>query len=507
MTAVEDVAERYWHDTFAEPGALWARGLGEEGSPDEPPKFKHYPGAPRRALPQQLPAGIGPLSSAFTGGTARPLDLGSLLWHGYGFSRVDVGPVRGWPYHRTVPSARCFYPTELYVCLPGEGVFHYDQLHHGLVRLRDGDHLATVAAATGADLSGASAVVLLTSHFWKTAFRYRHYAYRLCTQEAGMVAGNVLMVAAALGHPAHLHLQFLDPVLDRLLGLVPGEERTMAVLPLYPGRRELRRSGGPARDAADLLARLPAIDVPFRDVAKDLELAGDVYRVDAASVLEHTDRFAEPRVAPAAAAPAGLAVPVRDRLPDLADALRQRHSGGTLFRPVPQPLAAQDFGPVVRHVAEPYPSDLGDAPLGTPYYLVQDVTGVPPGVYRGEAGALHRVADLPAGRLDSAIMVGVPVFDSTTVNVLCYLVTDREEVTRRWGARGYRIAAVDSGVTAQRTAVLAAASGVAARPVNGYGLAAVQRLLALPRPGLTPIFQIGLGHRAVGPQYELPIVF
>lgn len=138
-------------------------------------------------------------------------ELGLLLYHGYGYSRTDVGAVGGWPHHRFVPSARCFYPTELYLWRPESGeCSHYDQAHHGLVTLRTGVPFETVSGALRSDLDGAAAVMLLTSHFWKTAFRYRHYAHRLCSQEAGMVAGNLLLVAQSLGLRGHVHYQFLD---------------------------------------------------------------------------------------------------------------------------------------------------------------------------------------------------------------------------------------------------------------------------------------------------------
>jgi SagB-type dehydrogenase family enzyme len=490
------VGDKYWQDTFLTGGAMMARGLGEEGSADEPPKFKGYLGLPRRPLPSGLPSALGPIDTAFTpAASAGPLDLGSLLYYGYGFSRVDVGPLKGWPYHRTVPSARCFYPTELYVVLPGDGVYHYDQLHHALVRLRTGDHLDVLAAATGSDLAGAQAVAVLTSHFWKTAFRYRHYAYRLCTQEAGMVAGNLMMVASALGRTAHLHLQFLDDVVDRLLGVTSGEERTVAVLPIYAAGRP-----GPRRLDAGPVAGFPAIDVAHHDVEKDISLAEDTYRVDAASVLGHTDEIVAGRVATPWPGDAPV-LPLPARMPDLAGALRRRHSGGTLFRPVERPLATDELGLLTRFVTEAYPSDLGDTPLGTAYYVVQNVDGVEPGVYRGEGRGLRRVGELP-DRLDPSI-IGPPVMDVPAVNVLCYLVTDREE-TARWGNRGYRIANIDAGVTAQRLAVLAGASGIAARPVNGYQTVAIQKLLGT---ALTPMFQIGLGRRSSSAQYEMPIVF
>ncbi|WP_283133920.1 SagB family peptide dehydrogenase [Rhizohabitans arisaemae] len=484
-----EVGDRYWHNTLLDSASLLRRGIGVEGSPDEPPKFKSYPGLRALPLPQRLPSRLGPVTAAFGehvpgDGRTAPLDadtLGALLHYGYGLSRVDVGPLSGWPYHRTVPSARCFYPTELYLWLPEDGarpagVYHYDQLHHAIVPIRRGDHRSILGAAAGADLDGAAAVLLLTSHLWKTAFRYRHYAYRLCTQEAGMTAGNLLMVAGCLGLAASVRTRFLDEVTDRLLGVVPAEERTMAVLPIFPSR--------PAATAEELLTRLPEISPAFRDVQKDVTLASDTYEIDAHSVL--TD----------------LRPPAPPDDVDLVEALRLRNSGGTLFKPVRRPMAAADFRRLAL-AAAPYSGDLGTVPLGTSHLVAQHVTGVDPGVYR--LPGLDVVGEMPQGGFDEG--TGPPIVDMTGVNAMFYVVANRDRMTERFGARGYRIANLDAGIAAQRLCVLAGAAGLAARPLNGYRVASVQRLLGVVDPAELPMFQIAVGHRTVNAQYEMPIVF
>jgi SagB-type dehydrogenase family enzyme len=513
------IGERYWHDSLLDTVEMLSRGMGEEGSPDEPPKFKTYLGRPRLPLPQRLPLTIGTVGSAFAGGASRELDLdllGTLLYYGYGFSRVDVGAVGGWPYHRLVPSARCFYPTELYVCIPGPGglpcgVHHYDQLHHALVTLREDAHEEILAAAVGADLDRAAMVVVLTSHFWKTAFRYRHYAYRLCTQEAGMVAGNVLLVAAALGLGGHVHHQFLDAALDRLLGVAPGEERSMAVIPLFPAGstplRPRRRDG--SMSASDLAATLPVIDAPFRDVPKDLSLASDVYEIDSNSVLEDTCEFTAP-LPPPETNTDGHRVPLPSvgGDPDLADALRTRNSGGTLFRPLRKPIDGTALARIARYPVHSYISDIGGTPLGEVYLVVQHVDGVDVGVYRCErdGAAMSRLGSLPKDRLDATVL-GPSVVDMAAVNVVCYVVTDRHRRADRHGNRGYRIAGIDAGIVAQRICVLAGAGGLAARPINGYAVREVLRLLGIEDPARTPMFQIAIGQRTINAQYEMPIVF
>jgi SagB-type dehydrogenase family enzyme len=506
-----ELAERYWQGTFFDSAAMLARGVGKEGAPDEPLKFKAYRGQPRHPLPQSAPSSLGGLAAALAadhGG--EPLDdarLGTLLYYGYGFSRIDVGAVGGWPYHRLVPSARCFYPTELYVIRSGTA-YHYDQLHHGLVELRTGVDREVLDRALGASTEGSEAVLVLTSHYWKTAFRYRDYAYRLCSQENGMVAGNLLLVAGALGLGGRVHYQFLDAAVDRLLGLQTGRERTVAVLPL---RRDPAAGTAPRpATAAELVELLPEARPQFLEVVESPHLAPDTYEMDAGSVLESTADFGPPLSA-ADPADRGTVVDLgAGPAVDLAAALRARHSGGTLFRALADDLPAAVLAGIARHARAPYASDIGDGPFCDVRVMVRHVEGVAPGIYRCDRdGTLRRLSDgLPESLAEEAwLAFGPPIADFRAIGMQVYLVADRRLASQRLGNRGYRILSQDAGLVAQRVCVLAGGVGLAARPANGYAVPVLQRLLGIDDPDLVPLFQIAVGRRSVSAQYEMPVGF
>jgi SagB-type dehydrogenase family enzyme len=198
-----DVTTAYWRDAVYEPMTTMLKDIESrnisEGDPREPAKFKLYRGRPRVRLPPprlRLPSGTPPARSAIDDGWDDQ-ELSTFLFHAYGVNRQDLHP-KAWPFHRVVASARCFFPTELYLALPARtggssGIHYYDPMHHCLVQVCAGDQRARVAAAVGVALDDAALVLVLTSVFWKTAFRYREYAYRLCCQEVGMVAGSVLL--------------------------------------------------------------------------------------------------------------------------------------------------------------------------------------------------------------------------------------------------------------------------------------------------------------------------
>ena len=182
---------------------------GEEGQEDEPLKFKIYKDVEYHALSQALPLQLGDMRWSFPEFRQHVADapaattftyelLSTLLYYTFGFSRHDTGNGAQWPFHRLVPSARCFFPTELYLWIPQmdsrpAGIYHYDNLHHRLALLRAGDYKNMLGDIMGADLTESSCILFVSAYFWKMAFRYRNFAYRLCSQEAGMVVGNALL--------------------------------------------------------------------------------------------------------------------------------------------------------------------------------------------------------------------------------------------------------------------------------------------------------------------------
>ncbi|MBD0324590.1 MAG: SagB/ThcOx family dehydrogenase, partial [Aldersonia sp.] len=388
------VAGRYLQSTLYRADEIFAQGQGAEGGHDEPLKWKLYHGVARVRLSDHVPEVLGDIRRVLSGEqpeapTGRfDENLSTLLYLSYGFSRWEPGPGPGWPTHRTVPSARCFYPTELYVAVPDvavpdvavpdvagpdvagpdqshvdAGVYHYDPAHHSLALLRKGNVFRQLGEAVGADLAGARCVLLVSSLFWKNAFKYRNYSYRLCTQEAGMVVGNALTVAAALGYDQHVHHQFLDQAVNRLLGLAPGQESVLAVVAVYP--RGARPSGirrpGVAVAADRLLAAITEISPPYRDLGRlNGELCGMVTDIDESSFLRHTNEFTSQ--APAAhRCERGDVVPIEHDLSghlDLVPTLRARNSGRVLFTPISKPVVAPALLNIACYSSGRYTSDL-----------------------------------------------------------------------------------------------------------------------------------------------------
>lgn len=164
-------------------------------------------------------------------------DLGSLLHAGYGVTGAVPGTSR--PL-RAAPSGGALYPLELYVVAVRvrglePALHHYDPLRHGLERLR---HLAAADALTsltpyGELLASCAAVIVVTGSYWRSRFKYGLRAYRFALMEAGHVAQNILLAAAALRVSAVPLGGFFDRTVDDLLAVDGVHESSLYLLPLW----------------------------------------------------------------------------------------------------------------------------------------------------------------------------------------------------------------------------------------------------------------------------------
>jgi SagB-type dehydrogenase family enzyme len=490
---------------------------------------KHYPlhqvppltlGDPRRAFEQEeeMDGVAGASPAPVRTPTISYESLSTLLYYTYGFSRHDEGAEVAWPYHRLVASARCLFPTELYLWLPqteqiSAGVYHYDSLHHRLALIREGEYRDLLATALDTELDTCLGVLLVSAHFWKTAFKYINFAYRLCTQEAGIVTGNALIVAGTLGYAGRVHYQFLDQPLNRLLGFVPDEESLLAVVPLYavahnppPSLRRLEaRTTG--QSLSETLAPI-ALDY-VKTTTFDRQLCAILTAMDQHTFLAQTSEMVtandallglaclttEERIAPPAPSPAGI---------DLAEALHFRSSGDMNFHSLQVPLDLEAFWEIVRYSLTAYNSDLQYAtssPYLQLYIVVQHVSGIEPGIYRlcADCGMLHVIE---RGDFVSRVQVlqMVPNVASASANLVCFLAGDYATLSHLFGNRAYRMMNLEAGLIAQRISVMSAALGFTARYSNSYIQPLTKMMLKLKETSIEPLAELIIGYEQPGVQ-------
>lgn len=157
-------------------------------------------------------------------------DAAQLLWAAQGTTRGGRG--------RTAPSAGALYPLELLLVagrvdgLPS-AAWRYDPAGHGLLRQRDGDLRAALAAAAAGQrwIAEAPAVIVVAAVPQRTARKYGPRAGRYVAIEAGHAAQNVQLQALARGLGSTYVGAVDGAAVLRLLGL-PADWDVLGLLPV-----------------------------------------------------------------------------------------------------------------------------------------------------------------------------------------------------------------------------------------------------------------------------------
>ncbi|WP_371535840.1 nitroreductase family protein [Streptomyces sp. NBC_00466] len=368
-----------------------------------------------------------------------PAVLSALLHYSYGLLQHDLTP-GGWPLHRAVASARCRYPSELTLVTP-TAAFRFDPLHHQLVVLT-GSVTGDQANDQEGDRTGDGGGDPGTSRFIVITSRFARTARLYGGYAPRLCAQEAGMLLGAV----HLVAAALG------LRTRPGQDQeTLRVL------------------CAD---RLP-------DAAE--------HPMGYLEILRSVEQPADPTWPP----------------PDLAPALRARHSGAAIFDPVPTPSPRALL------------TDLGAALAAAPFtgfsshLLVQRVAGFPPGHYVHSDGRLRQVSDgdplellEQTGQTEGRVSVN---FRSTACTA--YIAVRRGTAVARYGADAFRRLHLTAGAAAHLLCVVAARHGLSARIHNGYDAAVAERLLGLTPGEETVLFQVAIGTARPGAAFRIPVVF
>ena len=213
-----------------------------------PSVYKSYRRKPRIALPESRPRDGGTLlEAAGRWRNAPPLlaastmtldDLAAVLFHGQGIT--DVLRFGTMTYDlRAAPSAGALYPVDVYVAAQRveglePGLYHHSIQSHSLVRLKEGSFVRELEKSAGCPhlYEPAAATVFITVMFARSGVKYRERVYRYVNMDAGHVACNLGVSAAALGWGAPLVARFDDAAINDLLEIDSGKEAALLVMPL-----------------------------------------------------------------------------------------------------------------------------------------------------------------------------------------------------------------------------------------------------------------------------------
>ncbi|CAL4942341.1 unnamed protein product [Urochloa decumbens] len=220
--------------------AGYARGPGRLDWANQPNPFLRFALAPQLPLPNPpppaLPSAPIPYPALFHSPPPPPPppqpltadSLSALLYHSLALSAWKSTGLSTWSL-RVNPSSGNLHPTEAHLLFPHPrepgrlAVAHYAPRDH-LLEVR-----ATAPAAECAAIlpAPATAVLALSSVFWREAWKYGERAFRYCNHDVGHALAAVAVAAAALGWDAKVldGLSYED--LGRLVGVEKGSPAGM----------------------------------------------------------------------------------------------------------------------------------------------------------------------------------------------------------------------------------------------------------------------------------------
>ena len=427
-----------------------------------PKQYKRYVDLPSLELPAPSIAGRSLFEVlAHPAGNARPLSLAglaALLHYAGGIVRRRNLDGRELAF-RAASCTGALYHVEFYlVCgevdgaLP-DGVYHYDVPSGSLREMRRGDYRGALAAACCDEgIATAAASVVLTSTFWRNAWRYEERAYRHVFWDAGTLLANLLAVAESHSLGPVLYSAFVDGDVNALLGLDARREAEVAVVSLGVGEPAQHvRAAAPLTLATEPLSRAE-IEYPL------------IWQTHAATSLRDCDEVRAWRSRAAAESPE-LSTSVPAEVLTLEESIERRVSARRFSE---TPLPREALRTVLGAAKGSLRSDHALAHmLCRPMLIVNRVEGLDDGAYGVDAQ--DRLMLLSRGNYAAAaahLALDQPAAGSAAVNL--YFIAGLDEVTSAVGERGYRAVQLEAGIRTGQVYLASTALGLKATGLTFY---------------------------------------
>lgn len=457
MVAAREYHERTKHtprSVRSTPGLNWE---------NKPESFKRYVDLPSIELADSIAPPLAPALRALAAPAGEPpqrlIDrevLTALCWLSAGITkRIDRGDQTH--YFRAAACTGALYHIDLYLVV-GEledlaaGVYHFEPRSLSLDRLREGDYRDVVVEAAGRQsrLTDAPVVGILTSTWWRNAWKYRARTYRHAFWDAGTVAANLLAMANTLELPASVVTGFVDNHIASLLGITIAEEAPIALVPVGDGEPP---------DGSSAPAGISPETRPLSPNPREFELITDAYRQSMLgsnrAVRDWREKWSgvQDRTHESAGGREVELSPVGDEKASKAPLHRVIRRRGSCRKYERERLNYRKFSTVLDRAFRPLPLDVGrDMPgcFTTPYLIVHDIDGIPPGKYVYHPGR-QVLEGLETGEFRSeAGRLALNQRLAADAGVCVYFLTDLSSLTEQLGNRGYRVAQLAAAIYAGR---------------------------------------------------------
>ena len=373
------------------------------------------------------------------------------------------------------------------------GVYHFDPRGPALTLLRSGDYRQVLAGATADEphVSSAPAVIVYTDVFWRNAVKYQAREYRHAFWDSGTIVANTLAVTNALGLSSSVVTGFVDDTVNRLLGLDPNREVSLAMAPI--GRHNEPKLGPPP-EVEEIAYR----SVPVSDFEIDFPAIREVHQASSfkshAEVVEWRELAATFEGQRDDGAPNMVALDDVAQLPtDSIESVITRRGSTRRFSQTPIEyadlsalLATSTRGFRSDHMRDHGPS------LNRAYLIVNAVDGLSSGTYAFHAESRGLEALRRGDFRDEAGQLGLGQALAADAAVNIYFMADLDQVLDVYGDRGYRVAQLEASITAGRMYLAAYALGLGATGLTFFD-DAVTDFFSPHATGKSVMFLIAVG--------------
>ncbi|MHC4234383.1 MAG: SagB/ThcOx family dehydrogenase [Planctomycetota bacterium] len=494
----DTVFYRYHEYTKHTPAKLYSRAWHLDWA-NQPDPFRRYDGAPRVELPvPTVPptADYFALQDADRGPSVCIRTVSRLLYYSMAIATWKEVPGRGlrWAL-RVNPSSGNLHPTETHLITRGidgldDGCYHFRVDDYALEARCSGtvDDLAALFARQ-CGLPAAPLTILLTSIFWREAWKYRDRGFRYCHHDLGHALAAITEAARGLGLPVDYRHLFDDDTIADALGLDGGDEAPGLLIAIGdPGpappdttRQRRRFVGTPNSLSAEIV---------------DYDSIATVY---AAARAATRNPEADPRRIEYQTADA-IELPQRsESSKDFWTIVRTRRSGVDFDGQTGTDV--KTLGAVLRRATRGAPGDLFNTPAGAGrplihlYLYVHRVAELDRGLYYYDR-ARHALitlgkADLRREAAHLSLQQAIAADGAFAVSMIADLAASWDA----YGERSYRAVHVEAGFIGQGLYLGAEAAGLNATGIGAFFDDDVNTYLKLPE-GFEVIYHFTVG-RAV----------
>ncbi|MBI5747250.1 MAG: SagB/ThcOx family dehydrogenase [Nitrospirae bacterium] len=480
----------------------------------KPSEYKIYKGCPKTDLGKEMVfpdlAALEAVKKGGYGGTRSVMSipiLAGILHLSYGHTAKKVYPGTTY-YLRSSPSAGALYPVEVYLHINGidgiaDGLYHYTPCDSSIYLLRGGDFREIISEATGGDraILSADLTIILSTIFWRSAWKYKERAYRYCLLDTGHLAGNILAAGSSFDMGPSVIESFVDSDINHLLGIDGEREAAQLIIAFETGKSyipSLNKVGicdlpkikdplGYQGEAAlSLINKLHSAS-SYKDRGEFMKFAGKETLSDDD---EEEDKIGDI---------SRLAIPDKVSMPNakIGDIILRRRSSRD-FQKTNIPFAALSL--ILHYSFQGYRSDIteGGSMLLDTYIVINGVDGMRPGLYcfNRDEGCIAKIKIRGVKDRDLRDEVTYLCLEQRlcgNASAVFFFTADLKNMISRYGERIYRSIHLEAGILGENIYLSAKAIGIGATGIGAFYDDDAADFLTISRTGGKVIYVMAIG--------------